>query len=116
MKYKIEQEIAVHQRVILINFSELVKTEDAMLFVQGDFTQSVRKRLHELEQIIGEQHSRLAQIRALRWVLKQTKKGESKCDLCDVQIPDGTPALAITEWRGDEDPREWEHNYGKVIA
>ena len=35
------------------------------------------------------------------------------CDGCGEQLPDGSKAMAITTWRGDE-PGEWEHEYGEV--
>ena len=37
------------------------------------------------------------------------------CDLCNERIQDGTEALAITMYRGDEEPRDWEGEYGEIL-
>lgn len=33
------------------------------------------------------------------------------CDRCGTALPDGSPAIAVTTWRGEE-PAEWESEYG----
>lgn len=33
-----------------------------------------------------------------------------RCDACNESIPDGSKALAVTFWRGQE-PEFWEHEY-----
>ena len=37
------------------------------------------------------------------------------CDMCNVTIPDGTPAMAITMWNGQEPP-QWENEYLGIKA
>ena len=34
-----------------------------------------------------------------------------KCDACYADIPDGTPATAVTHWRGPVTPDPWEKEY-----
>lgn len=35
------------------------------------------------------------------------------CDLCNGPIPDGSKAVAVTQWRGPE-PARWESAFGEV--
>ena len=37
------------------------------------------------------------------------------CDLCNVALPDGTTAVATTQYQGEE-PEEWEHRYGEILS
>lgn len=33
------------------------------------------------------------------------------CDQCNAKIPDGSPAVALTQWRTAEDPPFWEKEF-----
>lgn len=35
------------------------------------------------------------------------------CDFCNAQIPDGSPALAVTMWRTAVEPGPWEKEYSQ---
>jgi hypothetical protein len=42
--------------------------------------------------------------------IKRTELSTLLCDLCGHPIPDGSPAIACTAWRGPEPPA-WETDY-----
>lgn len=56
--------------------------------------------------------------------IEVTGGGESKrievphlvCDACNARIDDGTPALAVTHWRSEGEPEQWENEYGTITA
>lgn len=37
------------------------------------------------------------------------------CDLCGEPIPDGTKAMAITQWKGETEPLLWEREFMRSL-
>lgn len=33
------------------------------------------------------------------------------CDHCNDEIPEGSPGICVSMWRGNEEPENWERNY-----
>ncbi|HEU4343711.1 MAG TPA: hypothetical protein VFU31_19345 [Candidatus Binatia bacterium] len=44
---------------------------------------------------------------------KQEQLPSILCDDCGEPIADGSPAVAVSMWRGDE-PGNWEQEYGQI--
>jgi hypothetical protein len=70
----LDRQIEEHRTAVRSNFIGMAAKLAVRNLREEHFDQDVRELVNQLELVVGEQHSRLAQMRSLRWMRKQLRK------------------------------------------